>query len=118
MEILHAKYPFLSSAKESVADSGFDLISTIQTNQPTVNRALERILCAIEEGSIGGFGSHVSQFISEKNLLDNNLKFRSMILPDTFIDHDYYNSYCRQKGDTKIFFLNNKMEKYESNLSR
>jgi len=53
MEILHAKYPFLSSAKESVADSGFDLISTIQTNQPTVNRALERILCAIEEGSIG-----------------------------------------------------------------
>ena len=37
---------------------------------------------------------------------------------DTFIDHDDYNSYCRQKGDTKIFFLNNKMEKYESNLSR
>jgi DNA primase large subunit len=53
MEILHAKYPFLSSAKESVADSGFDLISTIQTNQTIVNRALDRILCAIEEGSIG-----------------------------------------------------------------
>ena len=42
----------------------------------------------IEEGSIGGFGSHVSQFLSEKNLLDNNLKFRSMILPDKFIDHN------------------------------
>ena len=42
----------------------------------------------IEEGSIGGFGSHVSQFLAEKNLLDNNLKFRSMILPDRFIDHD------------------------------
>ena len=53
MEILHAKYPFLSSAIESVADSGFDLISTIQTNPPTVHRALERMLCAIEEGSIG-----------------------------------------------------------------
>tara|TARA_B100001250_G_scaffold410910_1_gene438340 strand:+ start:293 stop:2206 length:1914 start_codon:yes stop_codon:yes gene_type:complete len=45
-------------------------------------------LITIEEGSIGGFGSHVSQFLSEKNLLDNNLKYRSMILPDRFIDHD------------------------------
>ena len=46
------------------------------------------VVITIEEGSIGGFGSHVSQFLSEKNLLDNNLKFRSMILPDRFIDHD------------------------------
>ena len=45
-------------------------------------------IIAIEEGSIGGFGSHVSQFLSDKNLLDNNLKFRSMILPDKFIDHN------------------------------
>ena len=30
----------------------------------------------------------MSQFLSEKNLLDSNLKFRSMILPDRFIDHD------------------------------
>ncbi len=46
------------------------------------------VLLTIEEGSIGGFGSHISQFLTEKNLLDNNLKFRSMILPDRFIDHD------------------------------
>jgi len=45
-------------------------------------------IITIEEGSIGGFGSHVGQFLAEKNLLDNNLKFRSMILPDKFIDHD------------------------------
>ncbi|MFL2896500.1 MAG: 1-deoxy-D-xylulose-5-phosphate synthase [Candidatus Pelagibacter sp.] len=45
-------------------------------------------IITIEEGSIGGFGSHVSQFLTEKNLLDNNLKFRSMILPDRFIDHN------------------------------
>ena len=45
-------------------------------------------MITIEEGSIGGFGSHVSQLLSEKNLLDNNLKFRSMILPDRFIDHN------------------------------
>ncbi len=46
------------------------------------------ILISIEEGSVGGFGSHVAQFLSDKNLLDNNLKYRSMILPDRFIDHD------------------------------
>tara|TARA_Y100000590_G_scaffold469784_1_gene659709 strand:- start:139 stop:2052 length:1914 start_codon:yes stop_codon:yes gene_type:complete len=46
------------------------------------------VMITIEEGSIGGFGSHVSQFLSDKNLLDNNFKFRSMILPDRFIDHD------------------------------
>ena len=46
------------------------------------------VLITIEEGSIGGFGSHVGQFLSEKSLLDNNLKYRSFILPDRFIDHD------------------------------
>ena len=45
-------------------------------------------LITIEEGSIGGFGSHVSNFLSQKNLLDKGLKFRSMILPDNFIDQD------------------------------
>jgi len=46
------------------------------------------VLITIEEGSIGGFGSHVSNFLSEKNLLDKELKFRTMIFPDRFIDQD------------------------------
>ena len=46
------------------------------------------IIISIEEGSIGGFGSHVSQFLLEKNLLDSNKKFRSLIFPDKFIDQD------------------------------
>ena len=46
------------------------------------------ILITIEEGSIGGFGSHVFHMLSEKGLLDNGLKIRSMILPDQFIEHD------------------------------
>tara|TARA_B100001250_G_scaffold321059_1_gene284045 strand:- start:1095 stop:3002 length:1908 start_codon:yes stop_codon:yes gene_type:complete len=45
-------------------------------------------IITVEEGSIGGFGSHVAQFLTEKSLIDNNLKYRSMILPDRFIDHD------------------------------
>ncbi len=46
------------------------------------------VIITIEEGAIGGFGSHVNFFLNEKNLLDNKLKFRSMILPDKFIDHN------------------------------
>ena len=42
----------------------------------------------IEEGSIGGFGSHVADFLSKKGLMDSNLKFRSLTLPDIFIDQD------------------------------
>ena len=45
-------------------------------------------IITIEEGSIGGFGSHVINFLSEKNLIDSGLKFRSMILPDKFIDQN------------------------------
>jgi 1-deoxy-D-xylulose-5-phosphate synthase len=56
------------------------------------------ILISIEEGSVGGFGSHVGQFLSDKNLLDNNLKYRSMILPDRFIDHDKPNFMYKNAG--------------------
>ncbi len=45
-------------------------------------------LITIEEGSIGGFGSHVFQMLSEKGIFDRGLKIRSMVLPDQFIDHD------------------------------
>ncbi len=45
------------------------------------------VLITIEEGSIGGFGSQVLQFLSDNALLDGSLKVRSMILPDVFQDH-------------------------------
>ena len=46
------------------------------------------VLITIEEGSVGGFGSHVMQFLSERGVFDRGLKYRSMILPDIFIDQD------------------------------
>ena len=46
------------------------------------------VLITIEEGSIGGFGSHVMQLLSDRGVFDKGLKFRSMILPDIFIDQD------------------------------
>ncbi len=43
-------------------------------------------LITIEEGAIGGFGSHVAQLLAEEGIFDRGLKFRSMVLPDVFID--------------------------------
>ena len=49
-------------------------------------------IMTIEEGSIGGFGSHVIDFLTKKGLMDSSLKFRSMTLPDIFIDQDTPNN--------------------------
>ena len=46
------------------------------------------VLITIEEGSIGGFGSHIFQMLSERGIFDKGLKIRSMILPDRFMDQD------------------------------
>ncbi|SFN38024.1 1-deoxy-D-xylulose-5-phosphate synthase [Roseovarius lutimaris] len=43
-------------------------------------------LITIEEGAIGGFGSHVAQLLAEHGIFDRGFKFRSMVLPDIFID--------------------------------
>ena len=43
-------------------------------------------LITIEEGAIGGFGSHVAQLLAEEGVFDHGIKFRSMVLPDIFID--------------------------------
>ena len=56
------------------------LIMEIATNH--------EVFISIEEGSIGGFGSHVMQLLSDRGVFDKGLKFRSMILPDIFIDQD------------------------------
>ncbi len=45
-------------------------------------------LVTIEEGATGGFGSHVAQLLAEAGAFDHGLRFRSMVLPDSFVDHD------------------------------
>ncbi|WP_323009558.1 1-deoxy-D-xylulose-5-phosphate synthase [Paracoccus sp. (in: a-proteobacteria)] len=44
-------------------------------------------LITIEEGAVGGFGSLVAQLLSDEGVFDDGLRFRQMVLPDTFIDH-------------------------------
>lgn len=49
--------------------------------------AQHEVLITIEEGAVGGFGSHVAQLLADEGVFDKGLKYRSMVLPDTFIDH-------------------------------
>jgi 1-deoxy-D-xylulose-5-phosphate synthase len=46
------------------------------------------VLLTIEEGAIGGFGSHVLQTLADNGVLDAGCKVRTMVLPDVFIDQD------------------------------
>ncbi|MEI4233302.1 1-deoxy-D-xylulose-5-phosphate synthase [Roseovarius sp. D22-M7] len=48
--------------------------------------ARHEALITIEEGAIGGFGSHVSHLLAENEVFDKGFRFRSMVLPDIFID--------------------------------
>ena len=52
----------------------------------------------IEEGSIGGFGSHVAQLLSDRGVFDKGLKFRSMFLPDLFLDQDTPDAMYKKAG--------------------
>ncbi len=68
----------------TVADARFakpldrDLIMTLVADH--------RALITVEEGAIGGFGSHVAQLLAEEGVFDRGLTYRSMVLPDIFID--------------------------------
>jgi 1-deoxy-D-xylulose-5-phosphate synthase len=70
----------------TVADARFakpldtDLIRRLVQNH--------EVLITIEEGSVGGFGSFVLQYLAGEGLLDRGLKVRQMVLPDVFIDQD------------------------------
>ncbi|MBO9476333.1 1-deoxy-D-xylulose-5-phosphate synthase [Shimia sp. R11_0] len=48
--------------------------------------ARHEVLITLEEGAVGGFGSHVAQLLAEEGVFDQGLAYRSMVLPDVFID--------------------------------
>ena len=70
----------------TVADARFakpldeDLIRDLAFNH--------EVLVTIEEGSVGGFGSYVLQYLAKSGRLDRGLKVRTLFLPDEFIEHD------------------------------
>ncbi|KAF0176187.1 MAG: 1-deoxy-D-xylulose-5-phosphate synthase [Rhodobacteraceae bacterium] len=80
----------------TIADARFakpldrDLILSLARNHEA--------LITLEEGAIGGFGSHVAQLLAEEGIFDTGLKYRSMVLPDTFIDHASPEAMYRSAG--------------------
>ena len=74
------------------------------------------VLITIEEGSIGGFGSHVMQFLSDRGVFDRGLKFRSMILPDIFIDQDTPEKMYENAGLDSSSIANKVEETLNSNI--
>jgi len=74
------------------------------------------VLISIEEGSIGGFGSHVMQFLSDRGIFDKGLKFRSMILPDLFIDQDTPDKMYEKAGLDSLSIANKIEETLSSNI--
>ena len=85
-EVMAARESLLARGiSPTVADARFakpldrDLILRLATTHEA--------LITVEEGAIGGFASHVAQLLAEEGIFDHGLKFRPLVLPDTFIDH-------------------------------
>jgi 1-deoxy-D-xylulose-5-phosphate synthase len=80
----------------TVADARFvkpldhDLIRRLAQNH--------EVLVTVEEGAVGGFGSHVLQFLAGSGLLDRGLKVRTLVLPDEFIEHGKPDQMYEQAG--------------------
>ena len=82
------------AARESLAARGIaPTVADARFAKPLDRELILRLvreheaLITIEEGAIGGFGSHVAQLLAEEGVFDRGFRFRSMVLPDTFIDH-------------------------------
>ena len=80
----------------TVADARFakpldhDLVRRLAQNH--------EVLITVEEGAVGGFASHVLQYLATEGLLDRGLKVRPLVLPDVFIDHDKPEKMYEQAG--------------------
>ncbi len=74
------------------------------------------VLITLEEGSVGGFGSHVMQLLSERGVFDTGLKFRSMILPDIFIDQDTPDKMYEVAGLDNLSIIKKVEETLNSNV--
>ena len=70
----------------TIADARF--MKPLDTDLVRRLAAGHEVLITVEEGSIGGFGSHVLHYLAGAGLLDKGVTIRSLVLPDAFIDHD------------------------------
>ena len=85
-----------------------NLISDLSSNHEA--------LITIEEGSVGGFGSHVMQFLSNRGVFDKGIKMRSMVLPDQFIDQDTPDKMYKKAGLDAKSIEEKALEALKSNI--
>ena len=84
----------LNAAEELAARGLSTTVADARFAKPLDHDLLRRlaaeheVLVTIEEGAVGGFGSHVLQFLGADGLLDRGMKIRAMTLPDFFVAHD------------------------------
>ena len=109
-----SKQLFLKGIDCTIIDARFakpldeKLIMEVATNH--------EVLITLEEGSVGGFGSHVMQLLSERGVFDTGLKFRSMILPDIFIDQDTPDKMYEVAGLDNLSIIKKVEETLNSNI--
>ncbi len=110
-------------ASEILSKKGIDItIMDLRFAKPLDEKLImeaannHEVLISIEEGSIGGFGSHVMQFLSDRGVFDKGLKFRSMILPDLFIDQDTPDKMYEKAGLDSLSIANKIQETLNSNI--
>ncbi|WP_424140861.1 1-deoxy-D-xylulose-5-phosphate synthase [Roseomonas chloroacetimidivorans] len=84
----------LKAAEELAAQGLSCTVADARFAKPLDTELIDRlarthaVLLTVEEGSVGGFGSLVAQHLALSGLLDGELRFRPLTLPDTYIDHD------------------------------
>ena len=75
-----------SGLSTTVADARF--VKPLDTDLVRRLASEHEVLITVEEGSIGGFSAHVAQFLIDEGLLDGRIKLRTMMMPDTFVEHN------------------------------
>jgi 1-deoxy-D-xylulose-5-phosphate synthase len=110
-------------AAEILAKKGLDLsIIDARFAKPLDEKLImevatnHEVVVSIEEGSVGGFGSHVMQLLSDKGVFDRGLKYRSMTLPDIFIDQDTPDKMYEKAGLNSLSIVNKIEETLKSNI--
>jgi 1-deoxy-D-xylulose-5-phosphate synthase len=120
---LGARLEECKKAAESLSTKGIELtIVDARFAKPLDEKLIMEIattheaLITIEEGSIGGFGSHVAQLLSDRGVFDKGLKFRSMILPDIFIDQDTPENMYKKAGLDSLSIVSKVEDVLKSNI--
>ena len=120
---LGARLEECKKAAETLSSKGIELtIVDARFAKPLDEKLIMEIattheaVVTIEEGSIGGFGSHVAQLLSDRGVFDKGLKFRSMILPDMFIDHDSPEAMYKKAGLDNLSISNKVEDVLKSNI--